>query len=130
MQPVAAEWWLRPVSKAARVGEHSAVVWKRVYRRPFLASLSRLGVGTCPPKVPHCPKPQSSMRMRRTFGAPSGALITGILDGVESFANRSILPVKGDSGGGKTCCALVVDAHTALKVSVSAINRFFVFMSL
>jgi hypothetical protein len=21
-------WWLRPVSKHARVGEHSAVVWK------------------------------------------------------------------------------------------------------
>jgi hypothetical protein len=27
MQPVAAEWWLRPVRMAARVGEHSAVVW-------------------------------------------------------------------------------------------------------
>jgi len=22
------EWWLRPVSRHARVGEHSAVVWK------------------------------------------------------------------------------------------------------
>jgi hypothetical protein len=41
------------VSKAARVGEQSAVVWKRVYLSPFLASLSRLGVGICPPKVPH-----------------------------------------------------------------------------
>jgi hypothetical protein len=27
MLPVWALWWLRPVSSAARVGEHSAVVW-------------------------------------------------------------------------------------------------------
>ena len=26
--PIAAEWWLRPVRKAARVGEHSGVAWK------------------------------------------------------------------------------------------------------
>ncbi len=24
------EWWLRPVNRHARVGEHSAVVWKFV----------------------------------------------------------------------------------------------------
>jgi hypothetical protein len=30
MPPMATEWWLRPLSSAARVGEHSAVVWKRV----------------------------------------------------------------------------------------------------
>ena len=28
-------WWLRPVSSDARVGEHSGVTWKFVYRRPF-----------------------------------------------------------------------------------------------
>jgi len=28
MIPVAAEWWFRPESSAARVGEQSAVVWK------------------------------------------------------------------------------------------------------
>jgi hypothetical protein len=28
--PMPTEWWLRPLSSAARVGEHSAVVWKRV----------------------------------------------------------------------------------------------------
>jgi hypothetical protein len=27
MSPLATEWWLRPVISAARVGEHSAVVW-------------------------------------------------------------------------------------------------------
>ena len=30
MPPMPTEWWLRPVSSAARVGEQSAVVWKRV----------------------------------------------------------------------------------------------------
>ena len=28
------EWWLRPLSSAARVGAHSAVVWKRLYASP------------------------------------------------------------------------------------------------
>ena len=28
MRPMPFEWWLRPVSRHARVGEHSAVVWK------------------------------------------------------------------------------------------------------
>jgi hypothetical protein len=32
--PIPTEWWLRPVSSAARVGEHSAVVWNRVYLSP------------------------------------------------------------------------------------------------
>ncbi len=37
-------WWLRPVSSAARVGEHSGVTWKFVYRSPSAASLSMCGV--------------------------------------------------------------------------------------
>jgi len=28
MQAMPLEWWLRPVRKQAREGEHSAVVWK------------------------------------------------------------------------------------------------------
>ena len=27
-EPVSAVWWLRPVLRAIRVGEHKAVVWK------------------------------------------------------------------------------------------------------
>ena len=27
-------WWLRPVRMATRVGEHRAVVWKRLYLMP------------------------------------------------------------------------------------------------
>ena len=37
-------WWLRPVSSAARVGEHSGVTWKFVYRRPSAARRSMFGV--------------------------------------------------------------------------------------
>jgi hypothetical protein len=74
--PVPHEWWLRPVRNAARVGLHSAVVWKRLYVMPFLASLSMCGVGTGPPNVEHTPKPTSSSMMSSTFGAPFGA-VTG-----------------------------------------------------
>ena len=28
--PMPTEWWLRPLSSAARVGAQSAVVWKRL----------------------------------------------------------------------------------------------------
>ena len=30
MFPMPTVWWLRPDSNAARVGEHNAVVWKRL----------------------------------------------------------------------------------------------------
>ena len=30
MLPIPTEWWLRPVSRAWRVGAHSAVVWNRL----------------------------------------------------------------------------------------------------
>jgi hypothetical protein len=32
--PIPTAWWLRPDSSAARVGEHNAVVWNRVYFNP------------------------------------------------------------------------------------------------
>ena len=72
MPPMPAEWWLRPVSKACRVGEHSAVVWKRLYFSPDAANFSALGVWQGPPKALDDPNPASSMRMSSTFGAPSG----------------------------------------------------------
>jgi hypothetical protein len=67
-----AEWWLRPVSNACRVGEQSAVVWKRVYFRPPAASASAFGVWQGPPKALDDPNPASSMSTIRTFGAPLG----------------------------------------------------------
>ena len=30
IEPIPTEWWFRPDSSAARVGAHSAVVWKRL----------------------------------------------------------------------------------------------------
>jgi hypothetical protein len=72
MLPIPTEWWLRPESSAARVGAQSAVVWKRLYRRPPAASLSAVGVRHGPPNVLAAPKPTSSSKMIKTFGAPSG----------------------------------------------------------
>ncbi len=72
MSPMPTEWWLRPVSSARRVGEHSAVVWKRVYFRPLAASRSKFGVWHGPPNALDAPKPTSSIRTTSTFGAPAG----------------------------------------------------------
>ena len=49
MQRIPTLWWLRPVSSAARVGEHSGVTWKFVYCRPFAASRSMFGVSISEP---------------------------------------------------------------------------------
>jgi hypothetical protein len=42
-------WWFRPVSRHARVGEHSAVVWKLENRRPPAARRSKVGVAMSEP---------------------------------------------------------------------------------
>ena len=72
MPPMPTTWWLRPLSSAARVGEHSAVVWKRLNFRPPAASRSALGVAHGPPNALDAPKPTSSSSTTSTFGAPSG----------------------------------------------------------
>ena len=72
MPPMPTVWWLRPLSSAARVGEHNAVVWKRLYFSPPAASRSAFGVWTAPPNALDAPKPTSSRRITSTFGAPSG----------------------------------------------------------
>src|SRR5262249_43810792 len=51
------------------------------------------------------PKPQSSIRMSKTFGAPGGALISGILSGTEFLYVGPMVPLKGGSGRGSTSCA-------------------------
>ena len=65
-------WWLRPVSSDARLGEHNAVTWKRLYRSPSAASRSIVGVAMSDPNVPSCAKPVSSRRTTTTFGDPAG----------------------------------------------------------
>ena len=71
-------WWLRPLSSAARVGEHSAVVWKRLNFRPPAARRSAFGVAHGPPNALDAPKPASSIRTISTFGAPSGGRSSSI----------------------------------------------------
>ena len=80
MAPMPTEWWLRPQSSAARVGAHSAVVWKRVYFRPPAASRSAVGVWHGPPKALEAPKPTSSIRKTSTLGAPGGGR-SGVIGG-------------------------------------------------
>src|SRR4051794_41837138 len=72
MTPMPTVWWLRPESRAARVGAHSAVVWKRLYFRPLSASRSAVGVAHGPPNALEAAKPTSSSRMTSTLGAPAG----------------------------------------------------------
>src|SRR3954471_2637282 len=72
MLPMPAEWWLRPVRRAWRVGAHRAVVWNRLYRSPPAARRSAVGVLQGPPNVEEAPNPTSSSSTTRTFGAPSG----------------------------------------------------------
>src|SRR5262245_37362006 len=100
MTPVPTEWWLRPARSAARVGEQSAVVWNWLYRSPFFASRSRVGVGTGPPKVDAIPNPVSSVRIMSTLGEPFGAFTGWGKLGVESLKVSAILPLNSGSGLG------------------------------
>ncbi len=97
-------WWLRPLRSAARVGEQSAVVWKRVYFSPLEASRSAFGVAITPPNALDAPKPTSSMSTTRTFGAPSGgrSCVIGGNDVSGSFASYVVSPTGVVSGMGKT----------------------------
>ena len=64
------------------MGEHSAVVWKRMYLSPPWASRSAVGVWHGPPNADDEPKPASSIRTTSTLGAPLGGrsvLIGGYL---------------------------------------------------
>ena len=78
--PIPTAWWLRPDSSAARDGEHNAVVWNRLYRKPPAASRSAAGILTGPPKTLEAPKPTSSSSTTSTFGAPGGGR-SGVIGG-------------------------------------------------
>jgi|GEM_PF-3442937 len=73
--PIPTLWWLRPVRVAARVGEHSAVVWNRVYPAPSWLRRSMVGVRQGPPNAEDVPNPTSSSITSRTLGAPCGGRI-------------------------------------------------------
>ena len=82
------------------MGEQSAVVWKRLYLSPFAASRSAFGVSIGPPKALEAPKPTSSIRTMRTFGAPSGGRSGSIGGNVVagSLASYVVSPTGGDVG--------------------------------
>src|SRR5438477_8038034 len=89
---------------AARVGEQSAVVWKRVYFSPCPASRSAVGVRHGPPNALEAPKPTSSSRITRTFGAPVGGR-NGLIGGnfvLGSLASYVVRPTGLRSGIGST----------------------------
>src|SRR4051812_39115879 len=96
-------WWLRPVSSAWRVGEHNAVVWKRLNRSPCPARRSNVGVSHGPPNALDEPNPASSSMTTNTFGAPAGGR-TGSIGGYAvsgSFASNVVSPTCVGSGIGK-----------------------------
>jgi hypothetical protein len=94
---------LRPVKSACRVGEQRAVVWKQVYFRPPAASFSASGVWQGPPKALEAPKPTSSRRMIKTFGAPLGGRNCSIRGNLVSgsLASYVIRPVRSGVGIGR-----------------------------
>ena len=71
-------WWLRPLSSAARVGEQSAVVWKRLNFSPPAARRSAFGVAHGPPNALEAPNPTSSSSTTSTLGAPAGGRSSSI----------------------------------------------------
>ena len=104
---------------AARVGEQSDVEWKFVYRSPLFAMRSMAGVGMTPPNVPGAPKPQSSVMMSSTLGAPLGGTTRGGHHGFDSVAFSAITPPNFGSGGGSCLPSSVVVALGEPRVPVT-----------
>lgn len=77
-------------------------MWKRLYRNPSRANCSSTGVAAPPPNVDACPKPVSSVRMRRTLGAPSGATRGLGKSGLDCCHVCPICPANGVAVRGKT----------------------------
>src|SRR3954454_15444787 len=104
MTPIPTEWWLRPDSSAARVGAHSAVVWKRLYFKPLPARRSAGGVAHGPPNALDAAKPTSSSKTTSTLGAPAGGRSGSIAanDASGSLASYGSVPSNGPSGIGNT----------------------------
>ena len=107
------------------MGEQSAVVWKRLYLRPVAARRSAFGMRTGPPKALEAPKPTSSIRTKRTLGAPSGGR-SGTIGGnvvSGSFASYVVSPAGVMSGIGSTSrgrSAMVVLQGFAVRPILSA----------
>src|SRR5262249_39377457 len=108
--PNPAEWWLRPVMRAARVGEHKAVECMHVYLRPAFPMRSKAGVGMTPPNVLGAPKPTSSVMMRRMLGACLGGTTRGAHHAFDWAALTLMTPSNFGSGSGSCLPEMVVVA--------------------
>src|SRR5262245_47459530 len=95
MHEQALRWWLRPVMKVDRVGEQSAVVCHWEYINPRSASFCKVGMLIAPPIGDQAARPVSSYRTIRTFGDPSGALVSvyGPQSGLESRTSSLMTPL-------------------------------------
>src|SRR5665213_471323 len=89
------EWWLRPVRRAARVGEQSGVTWKLANRSPPFARASMFGVSKSEPKQLKCEKPRSSINITTMLGALAFGCDGAGHHGTESASVRPIVPSKG-----------------------------------
>src|SRR5437870_3460795 len=69
---------------------------------------SNAGVGTTPPNVLGAPKPQSSVMIRSTLGAPLGGTTRGGHQDFDSVAFSLITPPNFGSGGGSCFPSRVV----------------------
>src|SRR5215468_6585716 len=84
---------------------------------------SKVGVWIGPPKVLDAPNPTSSVRIRRTFGAPLGASMPLGKSGFESFAVRPIFPLNGGAGLGRTSWAATGSPRPAARAWVRPMKR-------
>ena len=69
-------WWLRPVSRHARVGEQIAVTWKRLYARPVggePVDVRRRDVGAEAPELPEAEVVEHDDARRWAPPAPGAA---------------------------------------------------------
>ena len=94
-RPMPLVWWLRPVSRHARVGEHSAVVWKLASADPAggqPVDRGRLDVGPVAAELGEADvveHDEHHVRGARRAGAGSGGH-----HGVESRQSRPMTPAK------------------------------------
>src|SRR5438552_8078994 len=78
-----------------------------LYRRPAFATRSIVGVGMTPPNVLGTPKPESSVMIRRMFGACLGGTMRGAHHIFDCRASSLMTPPNFGSGGG-SCFPLMV----------------------
>jgi hypothetical protein len=80
---------------------------------------SSVGVGITPPKVLGTPKPESSVMISSTLGAPLGGTTVGGHQGFEVLASCVTLPPNFGGGGGSWLPGIVVVAPGAPRVPVT-----------